>query len=92
MYVRVLKECNCTLSGWNDREWANQWSNADDWRRSVSATRLTVGWTIANAIRVSPVADNPHLCRIDLQPNEGRESFFTNVPWASIEVLREKPV
>ena len=89
MFVRVLKECQCTLSFWYDRHWGDRWKD-DAWEKRKRQEPLKVGQAI-EAARVRPSTKRPGCCRIDVSFMADMTNRYLGVPWDCIEILEGKP-
>jgi hypothetical protein len=86
MLVRVLRECQCTLSFWYDRHWGDRWKD-DVWVERERQETLKSGQEI-NAVRVRPSAMNEDCCDIDVSfMGDDMTNCYRGVPWECIEVI-----
>ncbi|MBU0965688.1 MAG: hypothetical protein KKA54_04825 [Proteobacteria bacterium] len=88
MFIRVLKECRCTLSYWHDRHWGDRWKN-DAWEKRERQETLKAGQLI-KAVRVRPSDNHQDHCHINTSLGDMPEGYL-NVPWNCIEIVEGDP-
>jgi hypothetical protein len=85
MLVHVLKECQCLLSFWHDRNWGDRWKN-DAWEKREQQETLKAGLEI-KAVTVRPSATNQDRCDIDVAFMEDMMNCYLDVPRDCIEIV-----
>ena len=83
MFVRVIKQCECTLSFWHDRNWGNRWKN-DDWEQKEQQEILKPDQKI-EALRVRPMPNKRNHCCIDVVFMGDMINTYMDVPRDCIE-------
>lgn len=89
MFIRMVTDAVCQYYYWYDREPLNQWSSAEDYRRTSRQETLERERAFT-AIEVRPDGSEPGHCRIVTNDGE-HESYYARVPWDSIEIFNEDP-
>lgn len=89
MFVRVLRECQCTLSYWYDRHWGDRWKD-DAWEKRKREETLKVGQVI-EAVRVRPSTTRQDRCHIDVISMGDMTNSYLGVPRNCVEIVDEDP-